>query len=156
MKLVKTGGFTLIELLVVIGIILLLAAMLFPALRGAREQGRRAKCVNNLKQISAALHMYATDHNEKFPPNLQALVDEGYIDDLNVFICPSSGLSQISNADQGSYLYNAGLTESAPSTTPIVCDKPENHQGRGGNVLYVSGTVKWEPAKGGKKWSPPF
>ncbi len=149
------GGFTLIELLVVIGIILLLAAMLFPALRGAREQGRRAKCVNNLKQISAALHMYSADHNEHFPPNLQALVDEGYIDDINVFICPSSGKTSITNADQGDYLYNPGLTESAPSTTPIVCDRPENHGGRGGNVLYVGGTVRWEPGKGGK-WSPPF
>ncbi len=150
----KNKGFTLIELLVVIGIILLLAAMLFPALQGAREQGRRAKCVNNLKQISAALHMYASDHNERFPDKLQDLVDEGYIDDVNVFICPSSGVSSISSADEGSYLYNTGLTESASSTTPIVCDKPENHK-KGGNVLYVGGTVKWSPGKKGQ-WQPPF
>jgi prepilin-type N-terminal cleavage/methylation domain-containing protein len=51
-------GFTLIELLVVIAIIAVLIALLLPAVQAAREAGRRASCVNNLKQIGVALHNY--------------------------------------------------------------------------------------------------
>jgi len=51
-------GFTLVELLVVIAIIGILIALLLPAVQAAREAARRASCVNNLKQISLALHLY--------------------------------------------------------------------------------------------------
>ena len=54
----KRGGFTLIELLVVIAIIAILMAILMSVLHRAREQGKRAVCFGNLKQLTKLLDEY--------------------------------------------------------------------------------------------------
>ena len=61
-------AFTLVELLVVIAIIVVLAALLLPALQTAREQGRRAACLANQRQIYLAAVTYAGDFNNYLPP----------------------------------------------------------------------------------------
>ena len=62
-SIVNPKAFTLIELLVVIAVIALLLALLFPALRSAREQGQRVVCLSNLKQLTLAWTAYATEHD---------------------------------------------------------------------------------------------
>jgi prepilin-type N-terminal cleavage/methylation domain-containing protein/prepilin-type processing-associated H-X9-DG protein len=61
----RDKGFTLIELLVVIAIIAVLMAILLPSLHRAREQGQRAACLSNLKQLTVAWMMYADEHDGK-------------------------------------------------------------------------------------------
>jgi len=61
----RKKGFTLIELLVVISVIALLMAILMPALQRAREQGMRAVCLSNLKQLTLSWIMYADSNGDK-------------------------------------------------------------------------------------------
>ncbi len=62
------NAFTLIELLVVIAIIALLSAILFPVFGQAREKARQATCMSNLKQLGAAMLMYAQDYDSYLMP----------------------------------------------------------------------------------------
>jgi prepilin-type N-terminal cleavage/methylation domain-containing protein/prepilin-type processing-associated H-X9-DG protein len=58
----RRRAFTLIELLVVIAVIAILMAILMPALNRAREQGKRAACLSNLKQLALSWNLYADDN----------------------------------------------------------------------------------------------
>jgi competence protein ComGC len=63
----RTWGFTKVELLVVIGVVVLLAALLPPALANAKRKAQRISCVSNLKQIGLASGVWEGDHNDKSP-----------------------------------------------------------------------------------------
>ena len=63
----KKQGFTLIELLVVIAIIAILAALLLPALASAKESGRSAKCLSNMRQVGLGIYMYKDDYDDHLP-----------------------------------------------------------------------------------------
>jgi prepilin-type N-terminal cleavage/methylation domain-containing protein len=63
----RDSGFTLMELLVVIAIIVILAALLLPALSRSKAAGQRTDCLNHLRQLSFALQFYAADNGDTLP-----------------------------------------------------------------------------------------
>lgn len=60
------GAFTLVELLVVMGIIIMLMALLLPAIQGARETARQGACGNNIRELSMGVVTHATK-KDRFP-----------------------------------------------------------------------------------------
>ncbi|MDD2706644.1 MAG: DUF1559 domain-containing protein [Verrucomicrobiae bacterium] len=88
------AGFTMVELLVTVVILSMLAALLSPALRNARESAKAIQCVNNLRQIDLALISYTND-NLGFLPcygNIATSVDDRKWYNLikRYLNCPSS------------------------------------------------------------------
>ena len=88
------------------------------------------------------LSAYRDDHNEQYPASLDELYDL-YVDDLEVFKCPSSASPVPSNASGGDYEFRTGLSPASRSTEALAQDASGNHPD-GINVLRVGGQVDFQ------------
>ena len=109
-----------------------LAGMLLPALHSAREKGKSVHCMNQLKQIATGIFMYANDHDDRLPPDLQTIKKNYKVDTT----CPVS---------RKEYLYFPVKTKMTQIKTPslriTVMDPPGVHE-NGFAVAFVDGHVE--------------
>ena len=118
----REGGsaFTLIELLVVIAIIAILAALLLPALAGAKERAKRTGCVSNVRQFLLAIHMYANDNDQRLPSGASdSHTPNGVLDDSIPVLSGNTRTQMIQYA--GSYKMLGCPSLGAPFNTQTAC-----------------------------------
>ncbi|MEO8426514.1 MAG: DUF4190 domain-containing protein [Verrucomicrobiota bacterium] len=85
------GGFVMGYLS--LALIPILAGMLLPALAHAKDKAQRINCVNNMKQIGLAARIWATDHNDKFPPDFSSMSNE--LNSPNILVCPGDSSKSV-------------------------------------------------------------
>lgn len=63
------AAFTLVELVVVVAVLFVLTLLLVPALAGSRTNSKAVQCLNNLRRLTSAWQMYASDNDDRMVTN---------------------------------------------------------------------------------------
>ncbi|NLH18025.1 MAG: hypothetical protein GX455_15730 [Phycisphaerae bacterium] len=123
--------------------------ILMPALNKTKTIAQRVVAGTNLKAIGTACHIYANDHQDKFPPNLEALIEEC---DLSPKSLESPRKPK--NHSGPSYIYIEGQTTSNPIGNILAYEDPAFIKDGMVNVLFIDGhseAMKMEPFRAALK-----
>jgi prepilin-type processing-associated H-X9-DG protein len=145
------------------------AAMLLPALARAKERAQTINCINNLRQLALGVKMYASDHNDAFPP-VATWSDaiQSQVGSAKVFQCPSHPELRCA------YAYNHNLDgkkegEINPQTVLLFESQSgwnasggeevlmaHKHSHRGVNVAFADGSARTVPRNqlSSLRWEP--
>ena len=114
-------------------VIAMLAATTFPVANGVLGKAKATQQINNTRQLILSLRTYAADEEGRFPDSLDVLLDDGYLDNEELFYDDRSATREL-------LLYNAGLLDSDRPEL-ILAASPEPIKGKR-VVGYVGGMVK--------------
>ena len=120
------------------------AALLLPAREMSCNGSPTHRCMSNLSQIGKACAMYSMDHDEALPTSFLGLTN--YLANAKVFVCKSSGHKHgpLHIVDEWTdYILVTNLSAASDSDLVLAYCKPENHKGKGANVLFIDGSVNW-------------
>ena len=130
-----------------IGVVLLvIVAFVFSKLIDERHRERQAMVpvneqIQQVRQLLLAVRTYAADNDDNFPDILQQVIDEGYVDDLDLL-----ETNFTLYGDREPFLYRPGYTAIGFSRTPLIISPESPRTGRrvvgyiGGSVAEVSMT----------------
>jgi prepilin-type processing-associated H-X9-DG protein len=106
----------------------------------ARDRARRVHCMNNLRQIALATIAFRDDHTNAFPQSLLNLTNafpypQGYV-------CKSTKHVPGNLADVTKWTDYHFISPPGSNNVLAYCP-PENHKGKGGNIVYADASVQW-------------
>ena len=136
------SGFTLIEILIVVAIIAILASLLFPAFKGARERGRQTACATNLHQIGLAVSLYRNDE-KRYPASLAYLLplDAKIVNSTGAIPSPTNrlncDLTECDNSDGA----GSGGTGYVKSNDILICPDDEKDDALGSSYGDISNNI---------------
>ncbi len=127
----RKSAFTLIELLVVIAITAVLASILMPSLRRAREVALELRCMNQIRQTAIGVLAYVTDFKDDLPPHF-AKTNGGTFAMYQASKAPDTMWAYWGGGGTAPYKLRAGLTypDYIPDARIFYC--PESAYGESG------------------------
>lgn len=152
-------GLTLIELLVVIGIIMVLAGIIYAVFSTVRNRAIETICISNLHQIGIAMEMYLEDY-KTFPAWPGGLL--AYTQNLQIFLCPSDPEPTYPNFGPSEHqmIYHSSYRFDTLPTNGLWDMEPPEYRQRLWEIYYrhpldyptAYDRVHWEVANRSQSW----
>ncbi len=116
-------GLFIILLALVFAFAIIGAGMALPIFGGTQMRAKQTKALGQVRDMATACHLYASDHQGRFPKTLEELVPK-YLPDRQVFVCPLSG----PGVAQG-YVYFGGM-DTDPGEKILIMSKYQDPEGK--------------------------